>query len=461
MTESKSPNIVLILADDMGYGDFGALNHGRTQTPHLDALMAEGVCLTQHYSASCVCAPARAGLMTGRYPHRTGAISLMGFRGLDRLALREATMADLLRNAGHRTGIVGKWHLGDGDLRYHSRQRGFDEATVFSGGVSDYYSWRLDCNGVRMKADGRYLTDVITDESIAFIRRNRHVPFFLYVGYNAPHRPLQAPEEDIRPFLETGQFGEPVSILYGMIRRMDTGIGRILDALEAEELDRNTIVLFTSDNGPDLGTYGGQDQMRYNCGYRDGKYSVHEGGIRVPMLVRWPDGVEGGRACHEMIHMADWLPTLLSACGAERPENPKLDGEDILPVLRGERNDDVPKRFWQWTRYHPAMTSNAAMRDGAWKLVRPTIPAGHRMQPDDAAMSKRIQENPDMPFPVVDAPLPEIDLSNPPPPELYDVQADPLEQHDLAAEQPERVSRMLRELEAWFCEVESDRREIG
>ncbi len=160
------PNIILILADDMGYGDFGCFNYGASRTPTLDHLVNEGVCLTQHYSASPVCAPARASLMTGRYPHRTGVIDTLETRGLDRLALRELTVAELLKRSGYKTGLVGKWHNGAYDSRYHPNRRGFDEFAGFSGGWQPYFQWNLDRNGTISHADGRYLTDVFTEEAI-------------------------------------------------------------------------------------------------------------------------------------------------------------------------------------------------------------------------------------------------------------------------------------------------------
>ena len=154
------PNIILILADDMGYGDFGCFNYGASRTPTLDHFVNDGLCLTQHYSASPVCAPARASLMTGRYPHRTGEIDTLETRGLDRLALRELTIAELLKRAGYATGLVGKWHNGAYDPRYHPNQRGFDEFAGFSGGWQPYYQWNLDRNGSVSRGDGRYLTNV-------------------------------------------------------------------------------------------------------------------------------------------------------------------------------------------------------------------------------------------------------------------------------------------------------------
>src|SRR5688500_5275997 len=156
----------------MGYGDFGCFNDGRSQTPTLDALAESGVCLTQHYSASPVCAPARASLLTGRYPHRTGAVDTLEGRGLDRIALDETTVADLLRRAGYVTGLVGKWHNGAFDQRYHPNQRGFDEFAGFRGGWSDYWHWRLDRNGSISAGDGRHLTDVLTQEAIDFVSRH-------------------------------------------------------------------------------------------------------------------------------------------------------------------------------------------------------------------------------------------------------------------------------------------------
>jgi len=226
------PNIVFILADDMGYGDFSAVNHGLSHTPALDQLMSECLCLTQQYTASPVCNPSRACLMTGRYPHRTGSIDTLEWRGLERLALRETTLADVLRSAGYATGLVGKWHLGAFDRRYQPRRRGFDESVCFCGGMHDYYQWRIEVDDAVVRADGRYLTDVWTEAAVAFIQRHRDAePFFLHVTYNAPHTPLQAPAADVQPFLETGRFNTGVSTLYGMLRRLDHGVAQIRQAL--------------------------------------------------------------------------------------------------------------------------------------------------------------------------------------------------------------------------------------
>ena len=205
MTAAARPNVVLIVADDMGYGDLGLFNDGRSSTPNIDAIASAGVCLTQHYSGSPVCAPSRAALLTGRYPQRMGAIDTLHGRGLDRMALSETTMADVFKAAGYGTGLVGKWHNGALDRRFHPNARGFDEFVGFSGGLSDYYDYALDLNGVEVEGDGRYLTDVLTGHALTFVRRHADVPFFLVVAYNAPHFPMQAPEEIVARYTDAGE----------------------------------------------------------------------------------------------------------------------------------------------------------------------------------------------------------------------------------------------------------------
>ncbi|MCJ7736535.1 MAG: arylsulfatase [Anaerolineae bacterium] len=459
-TKTDYPNIVFILADDMGYGDFSAFNSGRSRTPTLDALMDESVCLTQQYTASPVCNPSRAALMTGRYPHRTGSIDTLEWWGLERLALRETTIADVLRGAGYATGLVGKWHLGAFDARYHPNARGFDEAVCFRGGMHDYYNWRLDYNDTVRRGDGRYLTDVFTEEAVQFIRRHRSEPFFLHLTYNAPHTPLEAPLEELQPFLETGRFNNAVSMIYAMIRRMDSGIAQILDTLKELGVDDNTILLFTSDNGPQFGGDGEQCTTRFNCHFNGAKGSVYEGGIRVPMLIRWPEGLQGGQFFHEMVHFSDWFPTLLAAAGIEVPEELELDGVNVLPVLRGDGGTVETRRFWQWNRYTPLVTGNAAMRDGDWKLIRPAIreamaaPDIHWL-PVSMYMPEHFIDNG-----IFSAPFPERDVPDPAPPELYNIAEDPLERKNLADEYPERARKMLQELETWFEEVEAERATI-
>lgn len=455
------PNIVSILADDMGYGDFSAINGGLSNTPTLDQLMAEGVCLSNQYTASPVCNPSRACLMTGRYPHRTGSIDTLEWRGLERMALRETTIADVLRRSGYATGLVGKWHLGSFDMRYHPTRRGFDEAVCFRGGMHDYYDWRIEFNARIARGDGRYLTDLWTEEAVSFIQRHRQEPFFLHVTYNAPHTPMQAPEDEVAPFLRTGKFNKAVSTLYGMLHRMDSGVARILETLKARGLEENTIVLFTSDNGPQFGGEGEDRLDRFNCQFHGSKGTVYEGGIRVPMILRWPAGLAGKRDVDAMVHFSDWFPTLLAMADIEVPPHLRLDGMNVLPALRGERVKVCTKRFWQWNRYSPVRTCNAAVRDGDWKLVRPILWEAMRAPCCDPWLrismyepERLIRDG------ILRDPEPPRTIPAPPPPELYNIAKDPLETANLAEQYPDVAHRLLIELEAWFDEVESERRTI-
>jgi arylsulfatase A len=228
---AKGPNVILIVADDMGYGDFGVFNDGPARTPHLDALVQQGLCLSQHYAGSPVCSPSRAALLTGRYPHRTGALTPMEVRGRDRIALDEVTIGDAYKHAGYATGLIGKWHNGAFDDRYHPNARGFDEFVGFRGGWMDYFNWWIERNGQRETADGRYLTDVFTAEAVDFVRRHRQQPFLLCVMYNAPHSPLQAPDEVVQPYVDAGM-NPGVAITYAMNEIMDQGVGQIAETLE-------------------------------------------------------------------------------------------------------------------------------------------------------------------------------------------------------------------------------------
>lgn len=455
----KHPNIVMILADDMGYGDFSTFNGGLSRTPTLDNLIREGVCLTQQYAASPVCNPSRATLLTGRYPHRTGSVDTLEWHGLERLALRETTLADIFQRSGYRTGLVGKWHLGSYDPRYHPNKRGFDEAICFRGGMHDYYNWFIEYNDKPVLSDGRYLTDVWTDEAVKFIERHQREPFFLHVAYNAPHTPLEAPEDEQKIFKETGQFNAGVSLIYAMLYRMDKGISRILETLKRLGLEENTIVLFTSDNGPQFGGEGNHNTTRFNCHFNGAKGSVYEGGIRVPMIVRWPAGLPGGHQVDKMIHFADWFPTILAAAGILIPEDLKLDGVNVLPILRGEPSDLNPTRFWQWNRYQPVITCNAAVRDGDWKLVRPVIPEAMMVyEPHWLAMSMYSPE-----YFVENGILRNEyprQIPDPSEPELYNIANDPLEQEDMAAQFPEITHSLVHKLENWFSEMEKEFREV-
>ena len=457
------PNIVLILADDMGYGDFAFVNGGLSSTPALDQLASDGTVFGQHYSASPVCAPARAALLTGRYPQRTGVIDTLEARGTDRLALRETTLADALRAGGYRTGLVGKWHAGAIGEGYHPLHRGFDEFTGFRGGWQDYWDWTIESAGRRMPSDGRYLTDVFTDEAVDFIRRSAATPrepFFLHVAYNAPHFPLQAPEEVIARHRRDGRT-EAVALVYAMIEVMDRGVAAIRQALDDTGLLDNTLLIFTSDNGPDLGGVGPLSARRFNAGLAGEKQHVLEGGIRLPLIAHWPDGMPAPRRSHAFVHFTDWYPTLLDVAGVQRPDGLPLDGVSIAASLTGEAHQSDRPRFWQWTRYRPMLHSNAAMRDGRWKLVRPATPGTLDHNEDDQRIDADIKAHPDRYPEPIDAPPPWQPVPDAHRPALYDLEADPGETTDLADRHPRIVNTMETELTRWFESVERDRKLIN
>ncbi len=457
MPQGRLPNIIVIMADDLGYGDIGAYGNPYIRTPHLDRLAAEGLRLTQHYSASPMCAPARAAFLTGRYNHRVGAVDVPSNRGLDRIDLGVPTMADFLRRRGYTTGMVGKWHNGLHDMRYHPNARGFDEFAGFLNGGMDYWHWCLDYNGRPERADGRYLTDVFTQEAVSFIERRRESPFFLYVAYNAPHLPLQAPEHLVSAYQQTGKLNKAVSIIYAMIETMDAGIGRILATLDRHCLTQNTLVLFTSDNGPMFLGKGEQATERYNSIFRGAKGDVLEGGIRVPAILRWPAGLPAGLSKNDVVHFTDWLPTFLAitggsdACGQEK----FCDGASLLPVLQGRAGHEFPERYWQWNRYTPVPFCNATVRQGEWKLYWPAIPEAMRKDPADKEPYRRGLTEGHWLAPL-DTTLPARDIGPPQPPRLFNVHDDPGEKADVSMYYPERVAAMTRTWEDWFTKVENE-----
>lgn len=478
MNTSRRPNVLLIVADDMGYGDFGIFSEGRVKTPQLDRLVAEGVCMQQHYSGSPICSPARAALLTGRYPHRSGAITQHDMFGLDRIALRETTIADSFKTAGYRTGLVGKWHNGSLDPRFEPNARGFEEFAGFCGGWSDYYDWTLQTNNSYQKSSGKYLTDVLTDQACEYVERHKEENFFLMLAYTAPHSPFQAPQDIIDFYLDKG-FDRVTATTYAMIQVMDEGIGRVLDTLDQNGLSEDTIVMFTSDNGPAFFNppfmlNPGEEPFneRFNVGLKGSKGWVYEGGIRVPMIIKYPAELPANTMNHELAHFTDWVPTLLSLCGVQNAGQSKLDGHDLTNQLKGEKLQIQPRRFWQWNFYYPSIATNAAVRDGKWKLVRPMISGTRYYKNPDLYVSKEdeartlafiendIKHKQD-PKSVLDIiPVPNIHYPDAEAPELYNLELDPGEQFNLAAQHPVIVHKLLRELETWFESVEADRHTI-
>ncbi len=357
---NQKPNIVVIVSDDQGYADASCYEHPEeVSTPNTDRLAREGVRLTDGYASAWVCAPTRAGLVTGRYQQRFGFYTAGDSR--IGLPLSETTVADALKKEGYATGVIGKWHLGI-EPEYHPLRRGFDEFYGFLGhGAHDYFDLSITdaytsiYRNEKPVSDTGYLTDNLTREAVSFIERHRERPFFLYLPYSAVHWPLQAPEEDIKRF-NTGDAERDIYL--AMLARMDEGIGQVLTALRRTEVDDNTLIFFFSDNG------GAKKNHANNGVLRDYKQSAYEGGIRVPFIVRWPGRLPEAAVCSEPIICLDIMPTIISAVGAELPGGRVYDGKDMLPVLRGEAKESLHEAlFWdggadQW-----------AVRAGKWKLV--------------------------------------------------------------------------------------------
>ena len=424
---TERPNVIVILADDMAVGDLSSINGGLSNTPTLDVMAESSVVFENAYAGSPVCAPSRAAFLTGRYPHRTGSVTLNQIKHpeLTRLHLDETTIADRFQANGYATGIVGKWHSGPG-AEYAPRKRGFDESVVFldSTDVETYFNYQLEHNDERRHYEGEgYLTNSLTKEAVDFIRHHEDQPFFLHLAHYAPHRPLSAPDEVTARYLNKG-LDENIAQVYAMVEIMDTGIGVLLDELDALGLAENTIVIFASDNGPDP-LVGG----RFNEPLRGGKYEVTEGGIRVPFFVQWPGTLKPAQRS-EPIHFADIGPTLVEICELEKgPQGLPLDGVSFAGLLSPDYNafNPPPRRFWQWNRKTPDMTHNAAVREGDWKLVKPFVTKNYPNGPSD------------LPY------------------QLYDLSTDPSESNDVSTKHPGITDRLAKLYEAWFREVEADR----
>ncbi|WP_149495603.1 sulfatase-like hydrolase/transferase [Roseiconus lacunae] len=419
----QKPNVILILADDMTRGDLASLNGGASRTPTLDRLAGESINFTNAYSASCVCAPARAAMLTGRYPHRTGVVTLnqYDYPKLTRLRHDERTIAEHLRDAGYKTGLIGKWHCGIGD-GFGPTNHGFDEFEGFVGAKGNgYFKYRLILGERHLEVDDGYLTDDLSNRAIEFVRRHHEQPFFLHLAHYAPHRPLQAPEEVVQRYVAKG-LNENTATIYAMIEIMDRGIGELLQTLDDLSIADNTVVIFASDNGPDPVT-----GARFNPNVRGMKYEVYEGGIRVPMMVRWP-GKFQPRTAEDVVQFIDLFPTISEICGIaqQTPGAPKLDGQSFLDVLQG-KSRKTSRYHWQWNRGEPNYTHNAAVREGPWKLVRPFVTRS--VNPPDSKQPAR----------------------------LFHLESDGNESVDVAEQYPERARRMDQEISRWAEQVEQAR----
>ncbi len=426
VTAASSPNIVLIVADDLGWNDV-SYHGGDIPTPSIDRIASEGIELDRFYACP-VCTPTRAGLMTGRYPIRFGMQRAVCRPFLEvGVPTEEETMPEMLARAGYRhRGMVGKWHIGHFLRRFHPLNQGFSFFVGHYNGNIDYYTHfregELDWHrGFEPNKDEGYSTDLIAVEAVEFI--NEHAsdgPFFLYVPFNAPHTPLQVPDKWLVPFGSVENKNR--RIYMAMVAAMDHAIGQILDALHSQGISDDTLVWFASDNG-------GQN-LADNTPLRNGKGTVYEGGTRVAAALRWPNGLKGGgRKVNTLISYIDVWPTLRRVAGLGESGGPgePLDGEDMLDVIAGTKSG-LSRRFYSYFERYAG--EQLAVIDGDWKLVREGPPIlGHN--PADASPNGNISNQ---------------QRSGETTIELFNLKEDPNEKNDMVSRQPERVRNMLDQI---------------
>ena len=415
---TSRPNILMVMTDDQGYWDTGVAGNEKIDTPVIDRLADEGVSLTRFYAAP-VCAPTRAGLMTGRFYLRTGLYNTR-FGG-DTLGIGEITVAQLLKKAGYRTGIFGKWHLGK-YAGYQPQQRGFDEFLGhYHGHIEEYdYPGQLVHNGQPVEARG-YVTDLFTDAAIEFIDADRSKPFFCYLAYNAPHSPwVVGTSHDGQPRgdeLLAKYLARDLPLrearIYAMVDRIDQNLGRLLDTIDQPELRDNTIVIFTSDNGG--------VSKAFKAGLKGNKATVYEGGVRVPFFARWPGHFPAGAKVDAMASHVDLAPTFCQAAGVPMPSDRKIDGRTILPLLTvGAGPSPHEYLYHTWDRYTPNPHNRWAVCDDRYKLL----------------LHHKGDDPPEEPAGA-----------------LYDLATDPGETKNIADEHPAIVARLRAEFLRWFEDV--------
>jgi arylsulfatase A-like enzyme len=418
------PNVVLILMDDLGYGDLGSYGGSDARTPNVDRLARDGVRLTDAYANGAVCTPTRAALISGRYQQRVGLEWVLADSAGDRdrgLPATGTSLPVLLKTSGYATGLLGKWHLG-WKAEFGPNAHGFDEFFGFLSGAHDYYTRPaggpsdLYENTTPVEPTG-YLTDDITRRAVSFITRHRSGPFFLEVAYNAVHWPFEPPDRRSaeaerntpRPLRQMPDDSVPAtrSDYVRMFERADQGVGEILAALDRLALARNTLVIFTNDNGGEW--------LSRNAPLFHRKGTLWEGGIRVPLILRWPGTLHPGKMSQQVAITMDLTASILAATGTHAPEGYRPDGIDILPILRGDAPILERHLFWRIAR---AQRQQRAVRSGRWKLL---VDGGQLL--------------------------------------LFDLDSDPGERIDLAAGHPERVVMLKRLLAEWERDVDQQGRQ--
>jgi len=419
-TGVTKPNLIFVLVDDMGWTDLGCMGSTFYETPHIDRLASQGMRFTQAYSACTVCSPTRAAVLTGKYPARLHITDWITGHVRPHAKLRvpdwtmylspeETTIADALRKAGYATASIGKWHLG-GEKFYPDRH-GFDlniGGTDKGSPLSYFAPYRIPT--LPEGPAGEFLSDRLTTEALTFIERNQDRPFFLYLPHYAVHTPLMAKPEVIEKYKKKIRPDAPHQhpVYAGLVESVDDSVGRIMKKLEALKLSENTILFFTSDNG-------GLLRSTSNVPLRAGKGSAYEGGVRVPLIIRWPGVTRPGSTCDVPVISTDFFPTLLAMAGAKDDSQRAVDGESLVPLLRQSGSLRRDAIYWHYPHYHPGgAIPYSAIRRGDFRLI------------------EFFEDN-------------HI--------ELYDLKNDIGEKEDLAAKMPEKAEQLRSRLAAWRNEV--------
>ena len=377
----KPANIVFIFADDLGYGDLGCYGHPVAKTPRIDRLAKEGVRFTQHYANGPECSPTRTALLTGRYQQRAGglecaigtgnvgrydkAIELAEKRQLG-LPAKQSVLPSALKTAGYACGVFGKWHLGY-EPQFNPLEHGWDEFFGYMGGNVHYFNHR-ELSDLHVLFQGRlpvyrkgYMTHLITDSSIDFIKRNKEKPFFLFVSHESPHFPFQGPGDERKVVNETNWMEADAKTYVAMLEDLDSEVGRLLKALEESNLVKDTLVIFVSDNG-------GFAKAAHMGPLRGAKSSTLEGGIRVPLIVRWPGRIASGKTSDQVCATFDLTRSILNLAGAKTPAN-LLDGFDVVDHVAKQKPNFKRTLYWRGKRGERTWW---AVRDGSYKYVRKT-----------------------------------------------------------------------------------------
>lgn len=424
--QMERPNIVVILTDDMGYADVGFNNSPDIKTPNLDTLAEQGATFSSAYNVHPFCGPSRAGLMTGRYPHKIGSqfnlprSNRSGGLGID---INETYISKVLQDSGYFTGAIGKWHLGE-DAEFHPNNRGFEEFYGFLNGGHDYFPEKFKPQYEKQRKEGlnnaiyqyirplehngkevdekEYITDGLSREAVKFIEKaadDKQQPFFLYLAYNAPHSPMQAKQEDMAQFPEIKD--NQRRIYAGMVYAVDRGVKKLVDSLKATGQYDNTLIVFLSDNGgkPNLGAS--------NAPLSGRKGSVLEGGFRTPMFFHWPNKIKGGTEYRHPVSTLDFYPTFSQLAKANLPKGKKLDGKDLMQHVINNTNARPGEMIYS-LRHRKGHSEASARRDN-WKVTKTS---GNQWQ-------------------------------------LFDIENDLGEKHDLSKKYPNIVREMVAEMEVW------------